>query len=112
MCRLQNPRYNLSQESLTSMDMQNLLREVCANELELWNELNINFTATVDGLGEELDEDIDAAQDTDDIDASIPLEAIKSHLFYHVIPAGYAEGEGGGLEYTHNEACADGEALP
>ncbi|KAI0691066.1 hypothetical protein BC835DRAFT_1279846 [Cytidiella melzeri] len=109
MCRLQDPQYNLSQESLTSAATLQLLRELHTTEPKLCEELNIN--GAIDSLGEELDEDLDsAAQDLDDVDTSIPLDVIKSHLFDNVIPAGYTEGEGGGLERTHDETCADSEA--
>jgi hypothetical protein len=112
LCRVEDTPFNLSQESLTSPAALCLLRNVRNEEPELWKELDCGLDSSkVEALGTN-EQDVanqiaEQADLLDEVDTSVPLDAIKMHIFDKTMSASFAEGAGGCLEYIEDESCMD-----
>lgn len=89
-----------------------LLRYIERSDKALWTELNassrLGFSFNIDPVNTTTD-DADHTEGPDhaeDIDTSIPLIALKAHIFgEHAIPEGYVVQEDGSLEASIDEEC-------
>lgn len=95
MCKVGT--YDLSQESLTSLDMLRHLRELPDSDPEFWKELNQRET-----VAEPFDISADPDRESPFLDkneciddSSIPVEDVASHTMFGELPAGVVEWEHG-----------------
>lgn len=97
MCRFSDgsKEFNLSQESLTSREAMQLLREVENNDKELWNELT-KEPERMKYLGKTEQDPFEG--DVEDVeDSSIPLEVVQQRLHSvngAVVADGYRDKDG------------------